>query len=422
MGNVKQISRPKGTKDIYGEDIKIWQKIEEKIRKITKNRNVSEIRTPVFEDTNLFCRGVGDETDIVNKEMYTFLDKGGRSITLRPELTACAVRSYTENGFASLPSPCKMWYIGNMYRYEKMQKGRFREFSQFGVEFFGSENVLADVEVISLAYDVFKELDLLDVITLKINSIGCKECRAKYVQAIKDYLKDEINNMCEDCQKRYIKNPMRIIDCKEEYCKNVNKGLPMITDYLCEDCSKDFEILKGILNNAGIKYEVDKTIVRGLDYYNKTVFEFESKDLNLAVGGGGRYDTLVETLGGPKTPAVGFALGMDRIVILLKELKDIKIENNVEVYFMTLNNEAYGKSLSIVNRMRDEVVCDIDVSGRSFNSQMKYANKLGAKYVVIIGEDELGSGNCIVKNMINSEQVTVKLDEKEILNYMKGNE
>lgn len=419
MGSVKQISKPKGTKDVFGDESLIWQKIENKIRNITKKRNILEIRTPVFEDTALFNRGVGDETDIVNKEMYTFLDKGGRSITLRPELTACAVRSYCENGFSSLPSPCKMWYIGNMYRYEKMQKGRFREFSQFGVEFFGSENVLADVEAISTAYEVFKELELLDVITLKINSIGCKTCRAKYVEAIKEYLKNDIDKMCEDCKKRYIKNPMRIIDCKEDYCKNINKTLPMITDYLCEDCNNDFEILKTTLDTIGIKYEIDKTIVRGLDYYNKTVFEFESKDLNLAVGGGGRYDTLVETLGGPKTPAVGFALGMDRIVILLKELKDIQVSNNVDVYFMTLNNEAFSKSFAIVNKLREDLTCDIDISGRSFNSQMKYANKLNAKFVVIIGEDEVSNNTCIIKNMQTSEQVNVKLDCNEILKCVR---
>ena len=417
MGSLKQIVKPKGTKDLYGKEIKIWQKIEKEIRDITQNRNVNEIRTPVFEDTALFLRGVGDETDIVNKEMYTFVDKGDRSITLRPELTACIVRSYIENGFSSMTSPLKFWYIGNMYRYEKMQKGRFREFSQFGVEIFGSNSILVEVEAISIAHELFKRLDLLDKIVLKINSIGCSKCRAAYIETMKSYLSNKIDNMCDNCKIRYNKNPMRIIDCKEEYCKNINKNIPMITDYLCEDCNNDFEKLKDILNKIGINYEIDKTIVRGLDYYNGSVFEFESKDLKLAVGGGGRYDTIIEKLGGIKTPAIGFALGMDRIQILLESLN---IENSIDIYFAVMNNEIFKNTFNIVNKLRNNSIkCDIDICNRSFNAQLKYANKLNASYVVIIGDDEIKNGECVIKDMKSGNQEKIKLDEKEILEYIK---
>ena len=315
----------------------------------------------------------------------------------------------------------KYGICGNMYRYEKMQKGRYREFSQFGIEFLGSSSVLADVEVINIAYELFKKLDLLDNVTLKINSIGCKVCREKYIEAIKEFLKDKINNMCDDCKKRYVKNPMRIVDCKEEYCKSINKDLPMITDYLCEDCNNDFENLKEILTVSNIKFEVDKTIVRGLDYYNSTVFEFESKDLNLAVGGGGRYDTLVEVLGGPKVPAVGFAIGMDRMQILLKELKNIKIEDNTDIYFAVMNKEAFKKSFKVVNDLRNlGIKVEIDVCERSFNAQLKYANKLKAKYVAIIGEDEIKENKCVIKNMLNSNQEKINLDSNEIMKYINN--
>ena len=309
---------------------------------------------------------------------------------------------------------------GNMYRYEKMQKGRYREFSQFGVEFFGSDNILADVEVIAVGYELFKRLDLLNNITLKINSIGCKECRKKYIEILKEYLKDEIDNMCDDCKRRYDKNPMRIIDCKEEHCKNVNKSIPMITDYLCEKCNTDFENLKEILTEANINYEIDKAIVRGLDYYNGTVFEFESKELNLAVGGGGRYDTLVETLGGPKVPAVGFAIGMDRIMILLKELKEIKIDNNLDVYFTVISKEGFKKVFPLINQLREKgIKSEIDLSGRSFNAQFKYANKLNAKFNIIVGEDELKNNKCVIKNMNTSTQEELNLDSNDIIKYIK---
>lgn len=415
------ISRAKGTKDIFFDDMKIWEYVEENIREICLKHNMNQIRTPIFEDTSLFSRSVGNETDIVNKEMYTFLDKGDRSITLRPELTAGVVRAYIENGFSSMPTPIKLWYTGTMYRYEKMQKGRYREFSQFGIEVLGSNSYLADIEVISIAYELFKKLGLLDKLTLKINSIGCSECRAKYITALKEYLADKIENMCDDCKVRYIKNPMRIIDCKQDKCKDKKQNLPLITDYLCDDCKSDFENLKSTLTAVGIEYEIDKTIVRGLDYYNKTVFEFISRDLDLAVGGGGRYDTLVEVLGGKHTPAIGFGLGMDRIILLLKEYSLVKNNRNVDIYFIVTDNNIFSKVFSLTSDLRDlGYIIDIDICNRSFNAQMKYASKINANYTCIIGEDELKENVCSLKNMNTSQQMKVDLSVNEIDKIIKG--
>lgn len=415
-----KVSKQKGTKDIFFDEVNIWQYIESKIREIALVYNLNEIRTPVFEATELFARGVGDETDIVNKEMYTFLDKGGRSITLRPELTAGVVRAYIENGFDSLPSPVKLWYTGNMYRYEKMQKGRYREFSQFGVEIFGSSSYLADVETILISYNLFEKLGLKDKVSLNINSIGCSECRKEYIEKLKEYLKPNLDNMCETCKVRFEKNPLRILDCKEEKCKKYLENAPMITDNLCDVCKNDFENLKIALDNANVKYEIDKNIVRGLDYYNKTVYEYISKDLNLAVGGGGRYDKLVEVLGGNSTPAVGFGLGMDRIQILLKEYNlcsDLK--QNVDIYFALMADAAYNKLYDVIYDLRNAgYVVDYDISSKSFKAQMKYANKLNAKYVCIIGEEEVNKNTCMLKDMETGNQLEVLLNTDEIINNM----
>ena len=418
-----RISRQKGTKDIFGEDIKIWQYIEKNIREICSAYCIEEIRTPVFEATELYARGVGDDTDIVNKEMYTFLDKGGRSITLRPELTAGVVRAYIENGMSSLTSPVKLWYEANMYRYEKMQKGRYREFAQFGIEFFGSKSYLADIEVMMLAYDLFKRLNLLDDITLNINSIGCSTCRAKYIEKLKEYVKPNLSKMCDTCKVRYEKNPLRMLDCKEENCKHVLQEAPMITDFLCEECSIDFENVKSTLEELNIKYIVDKKIVRGLDYYNKTVFEFISNDFNFAVCAGGRYDKLIETLGGISTPAVGFGLGMDRLVLILKEKLVNKLEKNVDVYFVVLEKKAYTVCRNIVSSLRDNnIATDIDICNRSFNAQLKYANRINAKYICIVGEEELNNNTCILKNMQDGKQRKINLLSEDILKEIVINE
>src|SRR5574344_490922 len=416
------VTRQKGCRDILPEDSKIWQYVEDIIRNICKEYGISEIRTPVFEATELYARGVGDETDIVNKEMYTFLDKGNRSITLRPELTAGVVRAYIENGMSSkYQSPVKLWYTGNMYRYEKMQKGRYREFSQFGVEMFGSSSYLADIETIMVSYELLKRLSLANEVQLTINSIGCKTCRQKYIDALKEYLKPYIDDMCDSCKIRYDKNPLRILDCKEVKCAKVLKEVPVITDYLCDDCKYDFEKLKSCLKELKIPYKVDERIVRGLDYYNKTVYEYVSKDLGLAVGGGGRYDNLVSVLGGHDTPAVGFGMGMDRIIILLKEYgldKNI-LDNNV-IYFLTDSDITNVRSLKVVKQLRDfGYTVETNLQNRSFNSQLKYANKIKAKFVVIFGENELKLNECIIKNMLTGTQRKSKFDFENIKNIIE---
>ena len=413
-----KITRQKGTRDIFGDDIKIWQYIEKNIREICSTHCFNEIRTPVFEATELFSRGVGDETDIVNKEMYTFLDKGGRSISLRPELTAGVVRAYIENGMSSMTSPIKLWYEANMYRYEKMQKGRYREFTQFGVEYFGSKSYLADIEVITLAYDLFKKLNLLDEITLTINSIGCQNCRNKYIDELKSYIKPNLDKMCDTCKIRYEKNPLRMLDCKEDKCQNILENAPMITDYICDECKKDFELLKTMLDKLNIKYKVDKRIVRGLDYYNKTVFEYISNKHGFAVCAGGRYDKLVETIGGKDTPAVGFGLGMDRVCMLLED-KISKNTDDINIYFAVLNDENYSEILKMVYKLRENnIKVEIDTLDRSFNAELKYANKINAKYVCIIG-DEIIKNKCTIKNMETGEQELVDFNVESIISKVK---
>ena len=416
-----KISKQKGTRDIYGKDLKIWQYIEENIREICNTYNVKEIRTPVFEATELYSRSVGDDTDIVNKEMYTFTDRGGRSITLRPELTAGVVRAYIENGFSSMTTPIKLWYEANMYRYEKMQKGRYREFTQFGVEFFGSESYLADIEVILLANTLFKKLNIADKVVLNINSIGCTTCRKEYIKALKDYVKPNLDSMCETCRTRYEKNPLRMLDCKEENCKKILKSAPELTEYLCEECKTDFENLKKMLTELDIKYIVDSRIVRGLDYYNKTVFEFVSKDLDLTVCAGGRYDRLVEYLGGNSTKAVGFGLGMDRLVLLLNELNILpELNDKVDAYILMQDSNAYKKCIDIVNKLRENgYIVEFDICNRSFNAQLKYANKINSKYVIIVGEEELKTNTCVIKNMEDSTQEKIELDYNLISKKIK---
>lgn len=420
-----KISKQKGTKDLYGNEIYTWQFIEENIRNICKSYNIKEIRTPIFESTELFARGVGDETDVVNKEMYTFLDKGNRSITLRPELTAGIVRAYIENGFESqMTTPIKLWYMGNMYRYEKMQKGRYREFSQFGVEVFGSSSYLADVEVIDVSYELFKRLGLSDKIELSINSIGCLECRKKYVEKLREYVKPRLDKMCDTCKIRYQKNPMRIIDCKEEECKKQLVDVPFITDFLCDTCKADFEKVKKALDDNEISYVVDKKIVRGLDYYNKTVFEYTSKDLGLAVGGGGRYDMLVSILGGKNTPAVGFGLGMDRIAILLEEYDLVKnFNDDLDIYFIVMDIQNYGKVKKIVNNLRNNgYIADIDIVERSFKANLKYADRVKARKICIVGQEEISTNTCIIKNMLDGTQKKIPFDIDSIKSEIIGDD
>ena len=413
------IQKPKGTRDLLPQESYIWQNFEKTIENIVNSYGFKEVRLPVFEYTELFLRGVGDTTDVVQKEMYTFNDKGGRSLTLRPEGTAGIVRAYIENGMASMPSPIKMWYNMSMYRYENVQKGRLREFHQIGAEIFGTESYLADIEIITMANEIIKEIGLPDIV-LKINSIGCKECRKEYYKVLKEYLSDKIQNYCETCQSRYEKNPMRILDCKEEKCKEYNKNAPLIIDYLCDECREHFEQIKKGLNNLNIKYEIDATIVRGLDYYTKTVFEFVSKKEGYTVLGGGRYDDLVQELGGQQTPAIGFALGVERMIELYKKYNAKLEPKNPKLYLVSIGERAteFINKLAIELR-RANIYVEKDISQRSIKAIFKHADKLNTEYVLTIGEDELEKNSANLKEMKTGNIEEISLDIDELIKRLK---
>ena len=415
------IQRPKGTKDLLPEESYKWQYIEQITKSIFENYGYNEIRVPVFEHTELFQRGVGETTDVVQKEMYTFEDKGGRSITLRPEGTAGVVRSYVENGMSSMPSPVKLWYNMAMYRYENVQKGRLREFHQIGAEMFEASSYLADVEMIVMASEVFKSLNIPNVL-LTINSIGCPECRKKYQEALREFIRPNLENYCDTCKTRFEKNPMRILDCKEKTCKNLNKGAPIILDYLCEECKNHFESVKSMLTSLEIEYVVDPGIVRGLDYYTKTVFEFISKDEGYTVLAGGRYDGLVEELGGKATPAIGFAMGMERLVeVYEKYNKDNLVKpKEMLLYVANLGEEANLYATKLVYELRKNgVYVEKDITGKSLKAQLKYADKKNSKYVLIIGDDEIKQKQAKVKDMETGNEELISLDLNEILKIIK---
>lgn len=407
------IKAPKGTKDILPAEVYKWQYVEKKIAELCNNFGYKEIRLPVFEHTELFQRGVGDTTDIVQKEMYTFLDKGGRSITLRPEGTAGVVRSYIENGMASLPMPIKLYYNITAYRYENVQKGRYREFHQFGVECFGSQGPLVDVEIISMLDMFFERLGIKGV-ELNINSIGCPECRGEYNRKLKEYFKPNLDKLCHTCKTRYERNPLRIIDCKEEGCKVYTKDAPALVDNLCEDCSKHFEGLKAGLDNLGINYKIDKNIVRGLDYYTKTVFEFVSNNIGAqgTVCGGGRYDGLIEECGGTSTPGIGFAIGIERLLMVM-ESQGIEIPKAeaIDVYIATIGERAQKYAQKLVYEIRQAgFSAETDLMGKSVKAQMKYADKLGATYSVVLGDNEVESNKAVLKNMKTGETKDISLE------------
>ena len=414
------IQKPKGTKDILPNEIYKWQYIEEKVRNVFELAGLKEIRVPVFEHTELFSRGVGETTDVVQKEMYTFNDKGGRSITLRPEGTAGVVRSYIENGMSSLPTPIKLWYNMPMYRYENVQKGRLREFRQIGTEIIGTESYLADVEVISLGAKIFEVLNIPNV-KLNINSIGCPVCREKYQNVLRDFIRPNLDLYCDTCKTRFEKNPLRILDCKEKKCKELNQGAPMILDYLCEECKKHFENVKKLLNDLGILYSIDANIVRGLDYYTKTVFEFVSDDDGLTVLGGGRYDGLVKEVGGQDTPAVGFAMGVERLLELFNNYNADNVKDrNIDIYVANVGSQANLCATRLVNDLRDkEILAEKDICQKSLKAQFKYADKKGAKFILTIGDNEVNINKAILKNLITGEEVEVKLESDDIIKYIK---
>ncbi len=405
---------PKGTKDVLCEDAYKWHYVENAARQTAANFGFKEIRTPVFEHTELFLRGVGETTDIVTKEMYTFLDKGDRSITLKPEGTAGVARAFVGGVQQNGTLPYKMYYITPVFRYERPQAGRLREHHQFGVELYGSSSPLADVEVITLAKSLFDTLGLKDL-TLNINSIGCQECRAKYNAALKEYLGSRLNEMCRECQSRFEKNPLRILDCKDENCKKITADAPKVLDFLCDECKAHFEGLKAGLDAVGIEYKVNPQIVRGLDYYTKTVFEFVSNAIGAqgTVCGGGRYDKLVEEVGGKPTPAVGFGMGLERLLIVLESqgLLEKAPKENVDYYLASIGENALNFTLKLANKLRQKgKSVEFDLMSKSVKAQMKYANKIEAKYVIVVGDDEILSGKVRVKDMAsgNEEEIEIK--------------
>ncbi len=413
------IQKPKGTKDILPDEVFKWQYIEEKVKKIFENTGMKEIRVPVFEHTELFSRGVGETTDVVQKEMYTFEDKGGRSITLRPEGTAGVVRSYIENGMASMPTPIKLWYEMAMYRYENVQKGRLREFRQIGTEILGTSSYLADVEAIMLGVRIFEELNIPNV-KLNLNSIGCPECRKKYQDALREFIRPNLDKYCDTCKTRYEKNPMRILDCKEKRCKEMNQGAPIILDYLCDDCREHFENVKTMLTKLGVDYEIDAGIVRGLDYYTRTVFEFVSEDDGLTVLGGGRYDGLVKEVGGQDTPAVGFAMGVERLLEVFDRYnKDLVKEKSMDLYIANIGEKANDFATKLVLELRNAgVFVEKDICERSLKAQFKYADKNNAKFVLTLGDDEVEAKKARIKNMQTGEEVEIELDAENIIKVL----
>ncbi len=403
------ITLPKGTKDVLPDNSYKWQFVENTARETAKVFNAKEIRTPVFEHTEVFARGVGETTDIVNKEMYTFLDKGGRSVTLKPEGTAGVVRSFVESGLYAGALPLKTYYITPCFRYERPQAGRLREFHQFGVEFFGSTDAGIDAEVILLAKTFLDKLGVKNI-TLYINSIGCKECRKEYHNALKAYLQKNYDKLCDLCKDRYEKNPMRILDCKNENCKAITENAPSILDYLCDDCKAHFDRVQSLLKAAGVEYKIDPKIVRGLDYYTKTVFEFVSENIGAqgTVLGGGRYDGLVEQFGGGKIAGIGFAAGIERLLLLLESAGDIPNDNNLTVYIAPMGDDARLKAFELVTALRGAgISAETDYMNRGIKSQFKYADKLGAKFVGVLGSDEIAGGVIKIKNMQSGEEQNV---------------
>ena len=403
----------KGTKDVLPQESYLWHHMESAMRHVSALYGFREIRTPVIEHTELFLRGVGDTTDIVQKETYTFTDRGGRSITLKPEGTAGVVRSYVENGLASMPQPVKMYYLNcPVFRYERPQAGRLREHHQFGIEVFGAESALTDAEVISLALRVLSELGVKDLLT-NINSIGCPACRPKYHEALKAYFADHIGEMCATCKDRYERNPLRLLDCKETKCKRIAKGAPSMLDYLCEDCREHFEDLKNALESLNITYQVDPTIVRGLDYYTKTVFEIVSNHIGSqgTVCGGGRYDGLIETCGGSPTPGVGFGMGMERLLLVM-QAQGVKIMEppRCDVFVHTFDDPM--RALTLCSMLRQNGIrADFDPLVRSTKAQMRFAEKSGALAVLFEGEAERSAGRVSIRMMDNGEQREYDMDQ-----------
>lgn len=403
----------KGTKDVLPNESYKNQYIEATCLGVAENFGYKEMRTPVFEHTELFQRSVGDTTDVVQKEMYTFDDKGGRSITLRPEGTAGAARAFLENGLSNEALPQKICYLTSCYRYEKPQAGRLREFHQFGIECFGATSPLADAEMISLAKQIFDELGVKDL-HLELNSIGCPECRAEYHKALKEYFSQYKDKLCDTCNDRLERNPMRILDCKSPVCSEIAKGAPVVLDYLCDECREHFQKVKSYLDAANIEYIVNPQIVRGLDYYTKTVFEFVSDAIGSqgTVCGGGRYDGLLEELGGQHTPSLGFGMGLERLQLVMEAQGcNFPEPSRPDLFIVAMGEKATLKAVEIAKDMRDEGFSVVyDLNGRSLRAQMKYADKLGAKFNVVIGDNEVENKVVSIKDMATGDSSEINLD------------
>ncbi len=410
---------PKGTVDIVPGVSEKWQAMEAVFQSEAELNGFREIRTPVFEHTELFLRSVGDTTDVVEKQMYTFEDKGGRSVTLRPEGTAGAVRAMLENGLYNAGYPVKLYYTTSCYRYEKPQAGRLRELHQFGVEMFGAAEPAADAQVIAMALSAFRRLGLEDV-GLQLNSIGCPQCRKEYHKALKEYFTARKDQLCETCLSRLERNPMRILDCKSPVCSEIAKGAPKITDYLCEDCRAHFKQVQGYLTELGVEYELDPGLVRGLDYYTRTVFEFPSKSLGFALGGGGRYDGLVEEMGGKPTPGLGFGLGLDRILMALEAQKaEFPEPTRCEVYIASMGEAALKKALALTDALHKcGVPADCDLCARGLKAQMKYADKICARYTMVLGDNELQAGKADLKHMKTGQTKKISIGEGFVDDYL----
>lgn len=407
------IKAPRGTKDVLPAEAYKWHTIENVMRKVCRDFGVLETRTPVFEAKELFLRTVGEVTDVVQKEMYEFVDKGGREVALKPEGTAGVARMFIENGLFNNPLPLKQYYITNpIFRYEKAQAGRLREHHQFGIEFFGSASAMTDAEVIQLALCVFERLGVKDL-SLNINSIGCPVCRRRYNEALLEFLNGIKSDLCETCNDRLEHNPLRILDCKEERCQQRLTDAPEILDYLCDECQEHFDQLQENLDVLGIEYNINPRIVRGLDYYTKTVFEIISKVDGFTVCGGGRYDKLIEQIGGPNTGAVGFGMGMERLIMVMEEQGAAFVKDDpVQLYICSIGRESDKYALRLSSYLKNEgITCEINHCGRSAKAQFKYADKIGAKYVLTVGDSELESGTAEIKNMDDGEKVAAILKD-----------
>ncbi len=419
LANKKILKNVRGTKDILPNESYKWQHIEEKVRKIFEVYNYKEIRTPIFEETELFARGIGELTDIVSKEMYTFTDKGGNSLTLKPEMTASVMRAYVQYEINKQTPIFKVYYISPMFRQERPQAGRLRQFHQIGAEIIGTQNPEADAEIISLVIDIIESFNIKNY-ALKLNTVGCQICRPNYKKVLTEYFKNFYTQLSDDSKRRLESNPLRILDSKDENDRKISEGAPVIYEHLCNKCKEHFEKLKNTLSDVGIKYEIDSHLVRGLDYYTKTAFEVISPELGSqdAVAGGGRYDLLSREIGGPDIPGVGFALGIERMMLILeKNNYNFGEAQRPFVFIACLNDETKKIGAKLARDLRKTLIpCEIDLLGRSLKSQLKEADRQGSRYVVIIGEDEIKSEKLIVRDMESGVQSYVSVNQ--ILEYI----